>query len=202
MARKKITKNTKMKKSTAKQKRNNKSNAVSLIAKMEKDFRDLPSKLIAQFQKEGLVQKTLYNKLNNSLKIAQKKLDSIKTKFATLVTKSKNRPLTAAIRKQVKTIEQSYEISKKAVANLMNQIEQAKQGQTRWSDKAAQLVWLKKQIAALAKQPWKNVKAPAKTTKPARQKSAASSATPAVASTSDETLAAVSTAESVEFSSN
>lgn len=125
--------------------------ALFLSENMENDFRAIPNKLPAQFDKDINGLKKQENKLQSSLLKMQKQEAIAKNKHAALALKSKNN-LTSGAKKQIKAAQKVLEAINAATLKLTAQLNDIKQHGKILSQKQAKFSTICKYIASLDKE--------------------------------------------------
>lgn len=159
MARKKVVKPAKAKKTV---KRQTKMAVTNLIDKMEHGFKGMPAQLIAQCRKDLATQQQQEKKLAIELKKASALSKAIKEKCAFLA-KSK---MTAPVKKQLTAAKQGQDKANQAIKAMTTNIDQLKQQINALLAKQAKFIALDKEISKFDKQ-WR---APVKKEVKARKK--------------------------------
>ncbi|MDR3477326.1 MAG: hypothetical protein P4M14_04775 [Gammaproteobacteria bacterium] len=200
MARKKAKKITNTKKTAVKSQPKKAAN--HLANTLEKDFRDIPAKLIAQLRKEVATLAQQEKKLKVELKKADAQKKASKTKHAALTLKAKKKP-SATSKKLMNLAKMTHDKTLKTIQDLTKQLDQIKAEtktvatkQAKFAAIATQLNQFEKQWALKAKKATKIApKARKKTTR--KQKTASDAATPSHENASFNLSASSETSEPV-----
>lgn len=149
MPRKKMMRSVKGKKMQAKTNtKMKKAHVLSLAEKLEKDFRNAPAEIVAQYRKEAVVLKKHETKLSAELKKAQALEKTLKNKHKILHSKQ----LTPAAKKRLAKDEKVLTQLSKAMKVVADQLAEIKLLGSKLSAKQALYTAIQKELAQFEKQ--------------------------------------------------
>jgi hypothetical protein len=149
MTRNNVTK-VKAKKTINKTKTHKKAKTSSSIQSMEKEFKNMPAKLIQQLRKEATVLKKQESNINLSLKKMQKQKKLIANQQAILLAKAQGKK-SESIKKQLLTIKKNNDKLNHSMTKLTSDLEKIENQLTIVSEKQAQFTYISKEVAQLDK---------------------------------------------------
>jgi hypothetical protein len=172
MPRRKVVKTAKVKKLAIK--RQVKTAASGLADSLEKSFREIPAKIIAQTRKELSTIKQQEAKLKTEQKKAQAQKKITKTKHMALTAKAKSKP-SPTTKKQLVSAKQAFDKVSKTIAGIDANLAVVKKQVDTLSKKNAKFTALSKQISSFDKEWERKGKTPkkSKSTKPATKSTSA-----------------------------
>lgn len=148
MRQKKNVRSAKVKKTTTKNKMKKGNTALTLTEKMERDFRDAPANIVAQYRKDITVAKQQEDKLKVELKKADTLKKALETKITILAAKKPG----ATNKKQLANAKKMQVQLSKAISDFTGKLELIKELGRTLSAKQAIFAALGKQLAKLEKE--------------------------------------------------
>jgi hypothetical protein len=149
MSRRNVSK-VKVKKTINKTKKQKKAKTSSPIQSMEKEFKNMPAKLIQQLRKEAVILKKQESNINLSLKKIQKQKKSVTNQQTLLLAKSQGKQ-SGSIKKQLLVIKRNDDKINQSMTKLTSELERIQNHLSIASEKQAQFIYISKEIAQLDK---------------------------------------------------